>query len=153
LALSRQNLPLLRTRHTRQNLSARGAYTLAEAEGRRRAILLATGSEVQIAMAARERLQAAGIGTRVVSMPCWEGFAAQDEDYRRKVLPPGPVRVGVEAAVRFGWDRWLCGERGAEKKAGFIGMEGFGASGSIDAVYAHFGITPDNVVAQVEALL
>ena len=153
LALTRQNLRTVRTTHSRQNLSARGAYVLAEAEGRRRAILLATGSEVEIALDARAALQAKGIGTRVVSMPCWELFAAQDEKYRRSVLPSGPVRVGVEALCRFGWDRWLFGERGAEKKAAFVGMEGFGASGPIEALYPHFGITAEAVAAKAEALL
>ncbi len=153
LALTRQNLRTVRTTHTRQNLSARGAYVLAEAEGKRQAILLATGSEVEIALDARAALQAKGIGTRVVSMPCWELFAAQDEKYRRSVLPAGPVRVGVEAAVEFGWDRWLFGERGSERKAGFVGMRSFGASGSIVQLYPHFGITADAVAAKVEALL
>ncbi len=153
LALTRQNLRTVRTTHSRQNMSARGAYVLAEAEGKRQAVLIATGSEVEIALDARAILQAKGIGTRVVSMPCWELFAAQDEEYRRSVLPAGPVRVGVEAAVRFGWDRWLCGERGAERKAGFVGMAGFGASGPIEALYPHFGITADAVAASAEALL
>ena len=153
LALTRQNLPTLRTAHTRQNLSARGAYVLAEAEGRRRAILLATGSEMEIALAAREILQAAGIGARVVSMPCWELFAAQDERYRRSVLPRGPVRVGVEAAARFGWDRWLCDERGDARKAAFVGMAGFGASAPIEDLYPHFGITAEAVAAAAQGLL
>ena len=153
LALSRQNLPTVRTAHKAQNLSARGAYVLAEAEGRRRAILMATGSEVEIALAARAMLQAEGIGTRVVSMPCWELFAEQDESYRRRVLPAGPVRVGVEAGVRLGWDRWLCGERGREARAGFVGMEGFGASAPAPRLYAEFGITAEAVAGQVRALL
>ena len=104
-------------------------------------------------MDARDLLQAKGIGTRVVSMPCWELFAAQDEKYRRSVLPAGPVRVAVEAAVRFGWDRWLCGERGSEKKAGFVGMTGFGASGRSRTLYPHFGITAEAVAAKAEGLL
>ena len=153
LALTRQNLPTLRRDHTRRNLSSRGAYVLAEAEGKRRAILIATGSEVEIAMAARELLQGKGIGTRVVSMPSWELFAQQDDKYRRSVLPPGPVRVGVEAAVRFGWDRWLCGEGGSAKKAGFVGMEGFGASAPAADLYAHFGITAEAVAERAEGLL
>jgi transketolase len=153
LALTRQNLPTVRTKHGRQNLSARGAYVLADAEGRRRAVLIATGSEVEIALQARDLLQAKGIGTRVVSMPCWEHFEAQDEKYRRSVLPAGPVRVAVEAAARFGWDRWLCGERGRETKAGFVGMAGFGASGKIEDLYPHFGITAEAVAAAAEALL
>ena len=153
LALTRQNLPTVRTRHGRRNLSALGAYVLEEAQARRRAILLATGSEVEIALNARILLERKGVGTRVVSMPCWELFAAQDEKYRKSVLPAGPVRVAVEAAVRFGWDRWLMGERGAEKKAGFVGMTGFGASAPIEALYPHFGITAEAVAAEVEALL
>ena len=153
LALSRQNLPAVRTEHNRKNLSAMGAYVLAEAEHRRAAILLATGSEVHIALEARALLERKGIGARVVSMPCLERFAAQDEAYRRRVLPAGAVRVGVEAAVGFGWDRWLCGERGADRKADFVGMPGFGASGPAGEVYAHFGITPEAVAAKVEALL
>jgi hypothetical protein len=79
-------------------------------------------------MAARDLLQAEGIGTRVVSMPCWELFEEQDEAYRRRVLPGGPGARGVEAAIRFGWDRWLYGERGKREKSGFVGMHGFGAS-------------------------
>ncbi|MBM9596039.1 transketolase [Roseitranquillus sediminis] len=153
LALSRQNLPTVRLDHKTKNLSAQGAYVLAEAEGRRRAILMATGSEVEIALAAREALQSEGIGTRVVSVPCMELFAAQDEGYRRRVLPAGPVRVAVEAGVRQGWDRWLLGERGREPKAGFVGMESFGASGAIDDVYAHFGITAEAVAGKVRDLL
>ena len=153
LALTRQNLPTLRTEHSRQNLTARGAYVLAEAEGRRQVILLATGSEVEIAMKARDLLQRDGFGTRVVSMPCWELFEAQDDKYRRSVLPQGPARVAVEAAVRFGWDRWLDGERGDRRKSGFVGMEGFGASGPIEALYPHFGITAEAVAAKARSLL
>ncbi len=154
LALSRQGLPTLRTEHKNRNLTARGAYVLAEAEGKRQAILIATGSEVEIALAAREMLQAEGIGTRVVSMPCMELFAAQDESYRRKVLPGGPVRVGIEAALRDGgWDRWLLGERGRESKADFVGMHGFGASAPAPVLYEKFGITAENAAAKVRALL
>ncbi len=154
LALSRQGLPTVRTEHKNANLTARGAYVLAEAEGRRRAILIATGSEVEIALAAREMLQARGIGTRVVSMPCMELFAAQDESYRRRILPAGPVRVGIEAAVRTGgWDRWLLGERGRESKAGFIGMKSFGASAPAPRLYQEFGITAEAAAAKVEELL
>jgi transketolase len=153
LALSRQNLPAVRKVHTNQNLTARGAYVLAEADGKRQAILLATGSEVEIALAARDLLQAEGIGTRVVSMPCWELFAAQEATYRRKVLPAGPVRVAVEAGVRFGWDRWLLGEGGRAEKAGFIGMTGFGASAPADRLYAEFGITAEATADRVRGLL
>ncbi|MDY6860360.1 MAG: transketolase [Pseudomonadota bacterium] len=153
LALSRQGLPTVRLEHKVKNLTAQGAYVLAEAEGKRQAILLATGSEVEIAMKARDLLQAEGIGTRVVSMPCWELFAQQDAAYRKRVLPAGPVRVGIEAGVRFGWDQWLLGERGREAKAGFVGMEGFGASAPADELYTHFGITAEAVAEKVKALL
>ena len=153
LALSRQNLPTVRTEHKTKNLTAQGAYILAEAEAKRKVILMATGSEVAIALAARDMLQAEGIGVRVVSMPCWELFAEQDEAYRKRVLPAGPVRVAVEAAVRFGWDQWLTGERGAAKKAGFVGMEGFGASAPAPDLYTHFGITAGAVAQQVRDLL
>ncbi len=153
LALSRQNLPTVRTLHTAKNLTAQGGYVLREAEGRRQAILMATGSEVEVALKARDILQAEGIGTRVVSMPCMELFAAQPEAYRRKVLPTGPVRVAVEAAVRQPWDRWLLGERGREARAGFVGMEGFGASAPAERLYQEFGITAEAVAAKVKALL
>ncbi|NIY80403.1 transketolase [Celeribacter sp. HF31] len=154
LVLTRQGVPTLRTEHKNTNLVSKGAYVLAEAEGKREAILIATGSEVAIAMEARKLLQDNGIGTRVVSMPCMELFAEQDEAYRRKVLPAGPVRVGVEAAVRDGgWDRWLLGERGREAKQAFVGMTRFGASAPADELYEKFGITAENVVAQVKALL
>ena len=154
LSLTRQNLPTLRTEHKTKNLSAQGAYVLAEATGKRQVILIATGSEVEIAMQARAALEAEGIGTRVVSMPCMELFAEQDEAYRKRVLPAGPVRVGIEAAVRAGgWDRWLLGERGREAKAGFVGMTGFGASAPAEELYEKFGITAAATVAKVKDLL
>ncbi len=153
LALSRQGLPVLRTEHKNKNMTAQGAYVLADAEGKRQAILIATGSEVEIAMKARDILQAKGIGTRVVSMPCMELFAAQDEATRRKVLPGGPVRVAIEAGVRDGWDRWLFGERGKSQKADFVGMTGFGASAPAPRLYEEFGITAELAAAKVEALL
>jgi transketolase len=154
LTLTRQNLPTVRTEHKMANLSEKGAYVLAEAENKRQAILIATGSEVSLAMEAKAKLEAEGIGTRVVSMPCMELFAQQDEAYRRKVLPAGPVRVGIEAAMRAGgWDRWLLGERGQEKKADFVGMTSFGASAPAGELFEKFGITADATVAKVKALL
>ncbi|WP_289043773.1 transketolase [uncultured Aliiroseovarius sp.] len=155
LVLTRQNLPTVRTEYKQKNLTAQGAYVLADAEaGKRQVILIATGSEVSLAMDARAKLEAQGIGTRVVSMPCMELFAQQDDAYRRKVLPAGPIRVGIEAAVRDGgWDRWLLGERGREAKAGFVGMDSFGASAPADVLFEKFGITADNVVAKVKDLL
>ncbi len=153
LSLTRQNVATLRKDHKNKNLVAQGAYVLADSEGKRQVILMATGSEVEIAMAARDILQAQGIGTRVVSMPCWELFEAQDEAIRRRVLPAGPVRVAVEAGVRHGWDRWLTGERGRDTKAGFVGMDGFGASAPADVLYTHFGITAQAVADKAKSLL
>jgi transketolase len=154
MALSRQNLPAVRHDHTNRNLTAQGAYVLAEATGKRQVILIATGSEVEIALKARDQLQAGGIGTRVVSMPSMELFAAQPDAYRRRVLPPGPVRVAIEAGVRAGgWDRWLLGQGGREGKAAFVGMHGFGASAPAERLYAEFGITAEAVVAAAKARL
>jgi transketolase len=153
LALSRQNLPAVRKSHTTTNLVAKGGYVLEEATGKRQVILMATGSEVEIALKARAALEAEGIGTRVVSMPSMELFAAQDEAYRKRVLPAGPVRIAIEAGVRMGWDRWLLGERGREAKAGFVGMASFGASAPMERLYAEFGITAEATVARVKALL
>ena len=153
LSLTRQGVPTLRTEHRNKNLTAEGAYVLADADGKRQAIIMATGSEVEIAMKARDLLQAEGIGTRVVSMPCWELFEAQDEAVRRRVLPGGPVRVAVEAGVQQGWDRWLCGERGRATKSGFVGMDSFGASAPAEELYEKFGITADAVAAKVKSLL
>ncbi len=153
LALSRQNLPTVRTDHKNANLTAQGAYVLAEATGKRQAILMATGSEVEIALAARALLEADGIGTRVVSMPCWELFEDQDEAYRKRVLPGGPVRVAIEAGIRFGWDRWLFGERGKREKSGFVGMHGFGASAPAEVLYEKFGITAAATADKVRGLL
>ena len=153
LSLTRQGLPTVRLEHKNKNLTEQGAYVLADAEGKRQVILIATGSEVEIALKARDLLQAEGIGTRVVSMPCMELFAAQDEAYRRRVLPAGPVRVGVEAAVRQGWDRWLTGERGKWNKADFVGMDRFGASAPAEELFEKFDITPQNVADKAKALL
>ena len=146
MVLTRQNLPTLRTVHTDENLCARGAYVLADSDGERKATILATGSEVSIAMEARKLLQDDGIPTAVVSMPCWELFAAQNDAYRAAVLGGG-VRVAVEAALQFGWDRWI-GEKG-----GFVGMKGFGASAPAEELYEHFGITAKAVAAAVRERL
>lgn len=141
-ALSKQSLPALR-REAGENLTRRGAYVLAEADGARRATILATGSEVSLAMAARETLAARGIPVAVVSMPCWELFEAQEPAYRDAVLGQAP-RIGVEAAMRFGWDRWI-GPEGA-----FVGMTGFGASAAAETLFEHFGITAKAIVAAVD---
>ncbi|MBM3624064.1 MAG: transketolase, partial [Alphaproteobacteria bacterium] len=145
LSLSRQNLPTL-DRHVSENLSAKGAYVLREAAGKRDVTLLATGSEVEIALAAADILGAQGINAAVVSMPCWELFEAQSEAYRAEVLGAAP-RVAVEAAARLGWDRWI-GERGA-----FIGMSGFGASGPAADLYKHFGVTAEAMAEAARTLV
>ena len=146
LALTRQPLPLQRTEPHGENRSAKGAYVLAEADGARQVTLLATGSEVAIAMDARAALAASGIHAAVVSMPCWELFEKQDAAYQKAVLGTAP-RVGVEAAARFGWDRWL-GEHSA-----FIGMHSFGSSAPIADLYPHFGITAEKVAQAARSLL
>ena len=153
LALSRQVLSTVRTDHKTKNLSAQGGYILAESEGKKSAILIASGSEVEIALAARKALHAEGIGTRVVSMPCMELFAKQDAAYRKRVLPAGPVRVAIEAGVRQGWDQWLLGERGHESKAAFIGMAGFGVSAPAGVIYQQMNITSEATVAAVKSIL
>jgi transketolase len=145
IALSRQSLPAFRT-DTGENRSARGAYVLAEADGPRQATVIATGSEVMIAMAARDMLAAEGIKIAIVSLPCWELFAAQDETYRAGVLGGAP-RVGIEAGASFGWDRWL-GPDGT-----FIGLDHFGASAPYEEVYREFGITAEAVAAAVRRKL
>ncbi|MEO1103488.1 MAG: transketolase [Pseudomonadota bacterium] len=147
ISLSRQVAPLLRTEGAGENRSARGAYVLSDAEGEHQATLLATGTEVALAMEARALLEQEGIGTRVVSMPCWELFDRQLADYRASVLGPVATRVAVEAACAQGWERY-CGERG-----GFVGMSRFGASAPAEVLYAEFGITAANIVATVKRLL
>ena len=135
IVLSRQNLPMCRPENSKENLSARGAYLLRQTSEPRALSLLATGSEVEIACAAADTLLADhGIAAAVVSMPCWELFEEQSPEYRRAVLGTAP-RIGIEAAARLGWDRYL-GEGGI-----FIGMNGFGASAPAPALYGHFGIT------------
>src|SRR5436309_5618277 len=146
IALTRQAVPALRTQHTDTNLSARGAYVLSEAERSRDVTLLATGSEVQIALAAQKLLAGDGIAAAVVSMPSWDRFEAQPVSYRDEVLGPHDgVRVAVEAASHFGWERYIG------REGGFVGMSGFGASAPADALYKHFNITAEAVVAAVKA--
>ncbi|MEX1204911.1 MAG: transketolase [Dongiaceae bacterium] len=144
IALTRQAVPAVRVVHSDANLCARGGYVLAAADGARRATVIATGSEIAIALEARRRLQADGIATAVVSLPCWALFDAQAPRYRDEVLGDG-ARVAVEAASPFGWHRYV-GDDGA-----VVGMTGFGASAPADELYRHFGITADTVVAAVKA--
>ncbi len=143
MALTRQALPALREQHTDENLCARGAYVL-EGSSEAAVRLLATGSEVSIAVAARALLEAEGIRTAVVSMPCWALFNAQESAYQTQVLGTDCVRIGIEAAMSFGWHRYI-GERGS-----FVGMPGFGASAPAPELFQQFSITPDEVVARAK---
>jgi len=144
LALTRQGLPVLRAAHTDDNLSAKGAYVLREAEGARDVSLLATGSEVAMACEAADLLAQGGIRAAVVSMPCWELFRAQPAEYRESVLGAAP-RIGVEAACALGWHEWI-GPSGR-----FIGMESFGASAPAGDLFQHFGITALRVAEEARA--
>ncbi len=145
MALSRQKTGVARTQGG--NLSANGAYELVGADGEAQVTLFASGSEVSIALAARTLLQADGVPTRVVSTPCWELFEQQTAKYRADTIGKAPVRVAVEAAVKFGWERFI-GEDGA-----FVGMTGFGASAPAERLYKEFGITAEAVAAVARAKL
>ena len=148
LALSRQNLPNVRPTYTDENLSAGGAYELAAAEGGAAQVsIFATGSEVAIAMEARKALQAEGIATRVVSVPCMDIFYERSEAERDAVIGTAPVRIAVEAAIRQGWDA-IIGTDGV-----FVGMHSFGESGPYKKVYEHFGITAQAVAERARAAL
>jgi transketolase len=147
LALTRQNLPQIRSGKESGNLSALGAYELVPAEGTARVSLFASGSEIEIAVAARTMLAARGIAARIVSVPSLELFAKQDDAYRAKVIGTASVKIGIEAAVGMGWDR-LIGSDGI-----FVGMTGFGASAPYKELYAHFGITAEAVVQKALARL
>ncbi|WP_375687582.1 MULTISPECIES: transketolase [unclassified Bartonella] len=144
LALSRQNLPLLRQEYEEENLCMLGAYELLTASDEAQVTLFASGSELQIAVQAHAVLEEKNIPTRVISVPCFELFSQQSLSYQRALIGEAPIKIAIEAAVSQGWDRFI-GCDGV-----FIGMEGFGASGTIDTLYAHFGITWENVVATAE---
>jgi len=147
LALTRQNLPAVRTRFVEENLSARGAYELSPASDKAEVSIFASGSEVAIALEAQAELEKKGIPARVVSVPCFELFQAQPAAYRHQVIGTAPARVAVEAAIRMGWDE-IIGSDGA-----FVGMTGFGASAPYKDLYRHFGITSEAVVAAALAAL
>jgi len=151
IAFSRQDVPTVRTTHTPENRSAKGAYELV-GDPDAKVTFLATGTEVSLAVEARAKLAAEGTASRVVSMPCWDLFEEQPEDYRRKVLGPGTVKVAIEAAVREGWDRYMGSELLGPAGA-FIDMHSFGASGPYKDVYAKFGISADAAVAAAKKLL
>lgn len=146
LALSRQNLAQLRLA-AGENLTAKGGYRLRSAAAPRKVVFVATGSEVEIAIAAAALLEAEGTGCDVVSMPCWEQFDAQPQTWRADVLPADALIVSVEAGVTLGWERYT-GTRGLN-----IGVDSFGASAPIEALYDHFGLTADKIAARVRAKL
>src|SRR4051812_48030442 len=147
LALTRQNLPPLRTTAVDENLCARGAYRLKTSENNRKVIILATGSEVEIALGAATQLEAQGIGTDVVSMPCTERFDAQPAEYRENILPDVSnreiLRVSIEAGATFGWERYT-GLHGLR-----IGIDRFGVSAPAPDAYKHFGLTPEKVATRI----
>jgi transketolase len=136
----------VRTKFCEKNLCANGAYDLVPAEGAQ-VTIFATGSEIEIALKGREALEAKGISTRVVSVPCVELFLEQSEDYQKSIIGNSPVKVAVEAGIRQGWDHFI-GSDGI-----FIGMHSFGASGPYKELYKHFGITPEAIVSAVEEKL
>ena len=146
--LSRQNLPTLRKAHTNANLSAKGAYVIEEAAGKRQAILMATGSEVGLALETAEQLAADGRKARVVSMPCAEVFDAQSAEYKESVLPRTVrARLAIEAAASDWWGKYV-GLDGA-----VIGMEGFGASAPGKVVFERLGFTVANALEKARALM
>jgi transketolase len=139
LALTRQNLPQLRNRLDEENICAAGAYEIAGPDGRSDVSIFATGSEVAIAVEAARLLAERGVATCVVSVPCFELFLEQKEDYRRAIIGNAKVRIGVEAAVRQGWDA-VIGSEGV-----FVGMTSFGASAPYKELYKKFGITAEAI--------
>ena len=146
LALTRQNLPALRS-DADQNRSAKGAYRLVSATAERKVVLLATGSEVQLAVEAATALEADGIGADVVSMPCWELFEAQDETYQNALIPADLLAVSIEAGTTFGWHKWT-GRNGLN-----IGIDRFGLSAPAEALFPYFGLTAEAIVPQIKAKL
>jgi transketolase len=146
LALTRQNLPQVRTEAS-ENLSARGAYRLRAASGARKVVLLATGSEVELALATADALEGQGIGADVVSMPCWSRFDAQDAAYRADILPRDALIVSIEAGATFGWERYT-GRDGLN-----IGLDRFGASAPAPDLFKRFGFTAEAIVPRILAAL
>jgi transketolase len=142
ICLTRQAVPLVRE-PSHENLCERGAYILSESQGALDVTIFATGSEVSIALDAQKLLHDRNIGTRVVSVPCTRLFDQQEEDYKTALLDNSSIKVAIEAAGRFGWDKYI-GRSGI-----FIGMNGFGASAPFEALYKVFGITAEAVLDSV----
>ena len=146
LALSRQGLKAFRSEKSSDNKVSKGGYILNDISSKRDLTLIATGSEVEIAMEASDLLNAEGIKAAVVSLPCWELFDKQDETYRKDVLGNSP-RIAIEAACDMGWSKYI-GDNGV-----FIGMKSFGASGPADQLYKHFGINSEAIVKQARSII
>ena len=146
LALTRQNLPALR-HDASENLCAKGCYRLRAANATRRVVLIATGSEVELALNVADALEAQGIGADVVSMACTELFDEQPESYRADILPADVLRVSIEAGTTFGWERYtgLDGVR--------IGLDHFGASAPAEVLFEEFGFSVDKIVPKILAKL
>ena len=153
ICLSRQNLPLIRKEKSSTNRSRKGAYIVKEFNNKKKVILMATGSEVQIALKAGEILEKKGIGTRVISLPSWELFEEQDEKYKKKILPKGTIRIAIEAGVQLGWDKWLYKNSGNQSKTSFVGMSGFGTSAPEKDIFDHFKINVDEICQRAESLM
>jgi transketolase len=145
LSLTRQDLPLLRKAYTTENLSAKGAYIMAEGRGQLEVTIFATGSEVEIALNVRNLLHAKNIGCRVISMPCMELFDQQPKKYKESLLDNNSIKVAIEAACKHGWGKYI-GTDGI-----FIGMSDFGSSGPAKELYKHFGITVENTFEMIMA--
>jgi transketolase len=146
LALSRQNLPTVR-HDVSSNMSAKGGYRLKSAEATRKVVLIATGSEVAIALDVAAKLEASGQGTDVISMPSTELFDAQTADYQADILPEDALIVSIEAGTTFGWERYT-GRNGLR-----FGIDSFGASAPIEALYDYFGLTAEKIYPQITARL
>ena len=147
LALTRQNLPQFRRNEADGNQCARGAYKIKAAGNKRQVVLVGTGSEVSLALSVADALEAAGVGSDVISMPCWSLFDAQPESYRTDLLPDDVLKVSIEAGVTFGWERYV-GRKGLS-----FGIDSFGASAPIEALFDHFGLTADKITPAVRAAL
>jgi transketolase len=146
LCLTRQNVPQLRQDHG-PNQTARGAYRLRAASAARRVVLIATGSEVEVALQTAEALEGQGIGADIVSMPCWSLFDAQDQAYRADLLPEGILKVSIEAGTTLGWERYV-GSRGRA-----VGLDRFGASAPAEDLFKRFGFTAEAIVPRILAAL
>jgi transketolase len=140
LALTRQNLPPVR--FDAEMKSAKGAYRLVSSSSARKVVLLATGSEVEVAMKVAAALEEKGLGADVVSVPCWELFDEQDAAYKADLLPADALKVSIEAGVTLGWQKYVGDGLS-------IGIDTFGASAPIDALYDHFGLTAEKIVPQI----